>query len=734
MQGKFSAAIILGVCIFTLGCFLGTQAVAFALGHQRALGAPLMVLDGMPIYGPFTLFERKARAPARLEEVFAWPMLCAFGGGVFGIAMAIRMLIAEDDAGVVRSNRDGAPADLSHLGGAVLIIAAVMIAFANWSLGVGHGPHTARAAAAMPGITDTLGGWKVLVALAVAVALFVSLRLILDRARGGGRRLLQGGWATTHDIRASGLLAAPHGMVLGARRCLFGSDLLVYDGPGHALVLGATRTGKGRGLVVPTALAWPHTLIALDPKGELADGDPFVDFPGTGGYRRDFSHILRFAPTRADSAKFNPLLEVRRGPNEVRDVQNIVDILTTPARATNEAPFWRTAASHLLVGLILDVLYAAPDDRKCLGEVRARLSRMQDHAEAMRERVHRANPRTGAMETHPLIREVADSFLSMEERTQSNVRATAESYLTVFADDLVDENTATSTFRLADLGGLERPVTLYLQPPPSDMERLMPLMRLIIGQVVRALTENRAIDTLGRPRRHKVLLLLDEFPLLGNLPGFERALGLMAGYGVQAMMVCQSVNSIRGTYGATNTILDNCDVITSFAVNDPATADVIAKLAGDVAELAPQRSRHFGTGFDDGRRSITWREERRPLMMTGEALRLPDRTMLIFKGDCAPIRARKIRYDALPVFAERLVATSAPTETLTAAHDWRGVTAFRRITHPHRQSPSAPTSAQTPTKGAEPPMRNITPEARMLPAPANTKPPKPRGPRRSKGV
>jgi type IV secretion system protein VirD4 len=69
----------------------------------------------------------------------------------------------------------------------------------------------------------------------------------------------------------------------------------------------------------------------------------------------------------------------------------------------------------------------------------------------------------------------------MEERTQSNARATAESYLTLFADALVAENTGTSTFRIADLVGLDLPVTLYLQPPPSDMDRLMPLMRIIIG-------------------------------------------------------------------------------------------------------------------------------------------------------------------------------------------------------------------------------------------------------------
>ncbi len=313
----------------------------------------------------------------------------------------------------------------------------------------------------------------------------------------------------------------------------------------------------------------------------------------------------------------------------------------------------------------------------------------------------------------------------MEERTQSNVRATAESYLTVFADKLVAENTATSTFRIADLVGLDQPVTLYLQPPPSDMDRLMPLMRLIIGQVMRVLTEDKVADSLGRLRRHRTLLLLDEFPLLGALPGFERAMGLMAGYDIQAMLVCQSINSIRGVYGRDNAIVDNCDVITSFGVNDPATADVICKLGGDVIEMIPQTTRHLNGGFGAQQRSShTWRDQRRPLMQTGEPLHLPPDQMLIFKGGCRPIRARKLQVDRFPLFARRLIANTAPTETLTEHHDWRRVGA----------SPSS-RGASCDNTGEERPMRNITPELVLLPPPEKPPPKRrgpPNGPRRSK--
>src|SRR3546814_8835492 len=75
-----------------------------------------------------------------------------------------------------------------------------------------------------------------------------------------------------------------------------------------------TRSGKGVGLVVPTLLGWTGSAVIHDIKGE--------NWTLTAGFRARFSHCLLFNPTDAASAKYNPLLEVRRGENEVREVQN----------------------------------------------------------------------------------------------------------------------------------------------------------------------------------------------------------------------------------------------------------------------------------------------------------------------------------------------------------------------------------------------------------------------------
>ena len=71
--------------------------------------------------------------------------------------------------------------------------------------------------------------------------------------------------------------------------------------------------------------------------------------------------MLLFDPTNAASAAYNPLLEVRRGEWEVRDVQNIADVLVDPEGALERRNHWEKTSHSLLVGAILHVLYAEPD-------------------------------------------------------------------------------------------------------------------------------------------------------------------------------------------------------------------------------------------------------------------------------------------------------------------------------------------------------------------------------------
>lgn len=101
----------------------------------------------------------------------------------------------------------------------------------------------------------------------------------------------------------------------------------------------------------------------------------------------------------------------------------------------------------------------------------------------------------------------------------------------------------------------------YLVIPPSDISRTKPLVHLMLNQIGRRLTE----ELRAKGRRQRVMFMLDEFPALGRLDFFESTLAFVAGYGIKAFLIAQSLNQIEKAHGSNNAILDNCHVRVAFA-------------------------------------------------------------------------------------------------------------------------------------------------------------------------
>lgn len=468
-------------------------------------------------------------------------------------------------------------------------------------------------------------------------------------------------WGTKRDARRAGLLHY-RGTVVGA----FNGRVLTYDGPEHQLVSGASRSGKGVGHVIPTLLCWPDSALVYDVKGEL--------WETTAGFRSQWQDCLLFNPTRPESSHFNPLLEVRKGPHEVRDVQNIVQMLVNPDGSKKTLDVWDQNASQFLTALILHVLYTQPPEQKHLGRVRELLLDFNRTCRAMIEMPHRLNPATGVPEVYPEIGRVARSMLHQADRFRSSVRGTAEAYLTLWADELVCQMTSHSDFALGDLVCAERPVTLYLQPPPSDADRLRPLIRLMLNQAGRALMEQQGHDSRGRPKKHRLLLLLDEFPTLGKLEFFSMNLRQMAGYGLKAHLIVQSFNDIVEAYGPHNTIIDNCHVLVCFASADTVTQQRISQMTGEAVEY---RDSYSGpqSALGGGHRNLSRAEQVRPLLTPGQVRTLPYDQQLVFVTGFKPFRTEKLRYYEERAFTRRVVPPPKRSSTALCRpagqnHDW----------------------------------------------------------------
>jgi len=156
--------------------------------------------------------------------------------------------------------------------------------------------------------------------------------------------------------------------------------------------------------------------------------------------------------------------------------------------------------SHtLLVGAILHVLYAEQD--KTLAGVTNFLSNpKRPIGVALRAMI--TTPHFGDRGPHPVIASAARELLNKSDNERSGVLSTAMSFLGLYRDPVVAEVTGHSSWRISDLVEADRPTTLYLVVPPSDISRTKPLVRLILNQIGRRLTEK--LD--GQMLRHRLFV------------------------------------------------------------------------------------------------------------------------------------------------------------------------------------------------------------------------------------
>ncbi|MVA58494.1 conjugal transfer protein TraG [Agrobacterium vitis] len=490
------------------------------------------------------------------------------------------------------------------------------------------------------------------------IAIVVAISMSVWRAREAKNLATYGSarWATEQEIRDADLLG-PDGVVLGR----YSGEYLRHGGVEHVFCFAPTRSGKGVGLVVPTLLTWPGSCIVHDIKGE--------NWELTAGWRSRFGRVLLFDPTNPASAAYNPLLEVRRGDAEVRDVQNIADILVDPEGMLERRSHWEKTSHSLLVGAILHVLYAEQD--KTLAGVASFLSDPKRPIESTLRAMMLTN-HLGEAGPHPVVASTARELLNKSENERSGVLSTAMSFLGLYRDPVAAKITSRCDWRIADLVSSDKPVTLYLVVPPSDISRTKPLIRLVLNQIGRRLTE----DLHAKDRHHRMLMMLDEFPALGRLDFFESALAFMAGYGIRAFLITQSLNQVEKAYGANNSILDNCHIRVAFSTNDERTAKRLSDALGTATEMRAMKN-YAGHRLSPwlGHLMVSRQETARALLTPGEVMQLPPTDEIVLVSGLFPIRAKKARYFEDKRLSERILpppAVSPAQRASSGSDDWAG--------------------------------------------------------------
>ncbi|WP_096704154.1 type IV secretory system conjugative DNA transfer family protein [Magnetospirillum sp. 15-1] len=525
--------------------------------------------------------------------------------------------------------------------------------------------------------------WGIIAGAGSAIAQILIIQAIASRI---GAHTLHGGhnnntlhgsarWAKKKDAKEANLWR-DSGVVVGGFPKILGVQTLRHDGPEHVLAFAPTRSGKGVGLVLPTLLSWLESVLVLDMKGE--------NWRLTSGWRASQGQrILKFDPTaEKGSNRYNPLAEIRLGtPHEIADSQNIAVMIIDPD-GKGLADFWAKSGYAWLTGTILYALYSI---RNKEGRIAA-LPDLDRVLTAAGEGVDSviADMKGFEADTEAATQLIRSSGQEMDDRAaqeRSGVQSSAKVDLSLYRDPIVANNVSGSDFKLDDLMNGDAPASLYIILPPGDIDRLRPLIRILLNLYMRRLMKNIGSD--GKAvYKHRLLALLDEFTGVGKLEIFDKSLAYMGGYGIKAFLIIQDITQLWKEYGKENGIIGNCHVRIAYAPNNPDTGAYLSKLCGKTTIVQEKRTRNskalqiFGASVTD-----STAETPRDLLTPDECMRLkpakksrldPEKIvragdMLTFAAGYPPILGRQPLY----FFDKTLLARArmAPVGSQPAVND-----------------------------------------------------------------
>lgn len=496
-------------------------------------------------------------------------------------------------------------------------------------------------------------------------------------------------WGTEKDIRKFGL-SEKRGVVLAefqkadVRAKVNPKDssiqlslknlapLICIAGNTNVLMLAPTRSGKGVGSVIPTALNFPWSIIFFDPKGEL--------FNITSGFRSKFSVVLKFAPKNPDgnTVCFNPLEEVHLDNRIVSDVDLVIQNLFEEAKGgeNSNSQFFNENAKDMIKTTILHILTADnPEyaDKKNLPSVFEIMSLAakpdEEESQVCGEESKKSEPgdklfgemfetrhllqgqETPWLQT--LIEAGAGRMLQMNPKVRSDVFSTVFSKLQLFSDPLIAHATGHSDFKLDDFVTSDAPISLYLVVPFAHIDVIAPVFKLLINFMLRRFSDGET--SYGEIKlKNRLLFMLDEFPILGNFPFLVKTMGILAGYGINFFLICQGLNQLVDIYGQNHPFLDHCKTLCIYApgkIEDAkAFTEAIGKESVTKESISTSGSR-YAVALNNLNASS--QEVARDLMNPDELTHLPPNEALIMNQGMPAYIAKKVVYYDDPRFKNK---------------------------------------------------------------------------------
>jgi type IV secretion system protein VirD4 len=417
----------------------------------------------------------------------------------------------------------------------------------------------------------------------------------------------------------------------------------------HVLTVAGSRGGKGVSLLVPNLLCYDGSIVAIDPKGELARV--------TARARRAKGHkVVILDPFgengRYPSGRFNPLDEIDPdGPNVKDDAGLVADALII---GNEKDPYWTDSARILVKALILFTLTMPKEERnlvtvwRLLTRTHPKVMDVAKRAETDARNALFLMMRGCKGVFDDAVAGAGERFSRMAEKTAKELESVFSTTLTQL--EFLDSNAMANVLRGSDLKLSElksSKATLYLCLPATRMGTHSRWLRVIINLALVAFEREKRMPEIP------ALMILDEFHVLGHMKALETAAGLMAGFGVKLWVVLQDLTQIKRHYqDSWETFISNAGVATFWANADQTTLEYISQRLGQTSLRIQQP-----TGATPGARlsgASAVREELRVqrLLSSDEAARVfareKGRLLVLAAGKRPAILKRAMYYQDKP--------------------------------------------------------------------------------------
>ncbi|MEH7454297.1 VirD4-like conjugal transfer protein, CD1115 family, partial [Gottfriedia acidiceleris] len=376
-------------------------------------------------------------------------------------------------------------------------------------------------------------------------------------------------WAHPKEIKQR-FQQSDKGMVVGGingKPCI---QQLTSVNNNHSLILGGSGSGKTAGYSIPNILHISETLgdsfVVTDPKGDIYNAT--VPHLKRLGYEVVRVNLLDFLK----SDGYNPLQYVNSGPEAITLVNTI---MKNTGEAKN-SDFWEKAERSLYAALILYLKETRPVEEQNLTNV-LKLGLQIGKDNKFLDKLIETLPDDSEAKTFFNI------FNLSEDKTRSGILVGFGVRLQLWAINEIKQLTASSDFRLGDLGKKKMALFILTRDEESTFDLIT---AIVVDQVFQELVKEARMSPNHR-LPVSVRLILDEIANIAPINDLQKRVAVMRSRGVYINLIFQGLQQFKNRYGEglTAEISDSCDNFIVLQANDSSTAVPVSKMLGSTTIL-----------------------------------------------------------------------------------------------------------------------------------------------------